>query len=199
LTVRQVSGVAAVGRERGSRDNRERIFAWKIAIDGDRKELLIESIRTGTRGEKQNAFTIGCPTNHLIVAGMIGEAFGDATGSGNYVDVRIAVILASERNPVAVGGEGGVVLGANAGGEPARISAIAADDPKIPTVAKDDLGLAECRLAEKQRWIGLAKGKGGKKAEKTGEELPHTRLLTSEPGILVGGGKEVKQSCFAGA
>src|SRR4029077_4756208 len=103
LPMRNVCSVGAIGGERSGVNDGERILPGEDAVNVDGEELGIESVRTGTGGEEENALAVGCPSHDLVGAGMVGEPLGHASCGRDDEDVRIAVVFAGERDPTPIG------------------------------------------------------------------------------------------------
>ncbi len=107
------------------------------------------------RGSEENIFSVGGPADHAIRTWVIGKAARFAAGGGNYIDVCISIVIASERDPFSVGRKFRLGLHSGRGSDANRIAAIAADGPEFTRVGESDLRAAHRGLLQQKRPFGL--------------------------------------------
>ena len=103
---------------------------------------------------------------------MIRDALRNSAGHRHGEDVGVAVVLARERERIAVGRERDERLDALPAGEPVGDAAVAADGPEVARVGEDDLRLVHRRLLQKMD----ARREGARRHSQRDQEL-HRLLL----------------------
>ncbi len=107
-------------------------------------------------GVEEDLLAIGSPAGDVFFGRVIGEAPRHASGSGDDIDIAVAIIFPGEGDHRTVGGEVGEGLDSDSGSQAACIATVAAHNPEIVRVIEDNLCLAHRRKTEQERGIGLA-------------------------------------------
>ena len=128
------------------------------------------------------------PVDDLVVARMEGQPAGLAADGGHDVDVAVAVVLAGEGEPLAVGRELGVLLDAVAGCQPTRDAAVVVHEPEVALVGEYDLVGGDVGQTEQ---MGRSTAERGGRGRRTGKDSGgeqchehhrhHTRTGHNEP------------------
>ncbi len=114
--------------------------------------------RRAGRGE-EHALRVGRPVQDDVVGRVGRERPGVAAAGGDDEDVEVAVAVAREGDPLAVGREPRVVVAALVDREPLDVRAVLAGDPDVAQVAERDLARVVVRVADEP---GLAaEGRAG--------------------------------------
>ncbi len=120
----EVRDLGAVWRKAGQACARYLQRLRRTALRRNEEELGVAARGCAEAvGTEQNIFAVGSP------AGMKRQALGLAAFRGDDVDVRVAVILAGERDPFAVRRKLGIKFVAYVGSQPPCRSAFARSDP----------------------------------------------------------------------
>ena len=147
---RVVGDLRAVGRKRSEAALIDGQRLGQTAVDAHAEGTLGPAVRGIATREKQNALAVREPGDDFIVnAHAIAERRrgsliesqlpGLAALSGHHVDVEIAVVLAGEGDPFAVGRKFREQLAPGIGGDAARVAARARGQPKIAAVHENNL------------------------------------------------------------
>ena len=152
LEFRGVRDLRAIGRERTARPHGQGQFGGKTTLHRHGEQLRCIGGTGAGRGE-QHILAVRTPPGGHIRGGMPGETLGLAPGGGDDVNVGVAIVVGGESDPLSVGREVGIALGADAGGEPLGIAAVVADRPDIAGVAEGDLFRAGRGMPDQQRLV----------------------------------------------
>ena len=138
-------------------------------------------------GAEQHTGSIRRPAHHLVVVaapgrhgargGIEGELAGDAAVAGHDVDLLIAIVLAREGDPLAIGAELREQLQARMGRQPHGRTARGGRGPQVAPVGEHHLVPVDVREAQQLR-LGLrraaqgeGKGQPGKKEGSSGHRF----------------------------
>src|SRR5208337_5169884 len=109
----RVDDLRGIGREIAGAGFGHGQGRWQAAIQRDGVEAAIAEIEMVAEGAKDDGLAVGGPAIDLIVVapargeraagGIKSKLLGNAAGDGDDVDLLIAVVLAGEGDPLAVG------------------------------------------------------------------------------------------------
>jgi hypothetical protein len=91
---------------------------------------------------------------------MKGQAARDPARGRDDVNVRVAVVLARESDPSAVGRKDGAGFDADAVRKSRRVTALTADDPQIAGIDKDYMAPAQGRPLQQRGAAALRRRRG---------------------------------------
>jgi len=161
------------------------------AVDRDGVEAIVAEIEMFAQGAKHDGLAVGSPTVDLIVVaparsegaarGIKGELLGNAAGYGDDVDLLVAIVLAGEGDPFAVGRELGENFDPGMRGEAGSEAARGGGQPEIACVSENDFVAVDIGKAEK-----LCLGVGICREAKGGTQAQQGKELARRHGILSG-------------
>ena len=153
-----VGQLPAVGRPAREAAGGQRDHRRQAAVDGNRPELLLAHREARPRALEAHRFAVGLPVDHPVVQGMPGQPPRLAARGGDHVDVVVAVIVAREGDPLAVGGELGLALVAHEPGETSRLAAAGGDRPQVASLHEDDRVAVDVGIAQQTHVLRVEVG-----------------------------------------
>ncbi len=120
----------------------------KPTPDRHRPQLIVAGHAAGALRGKEQSAAVGTPVDETIIARVIGDSVRSSTHRGNHIDIGVAVVVGTERDPGAVGRELRKLFLTCRGAETVGGAAVLAHQPDVTGIDKRDVGVGHIRVAQ---------------------------------------------------
>jgi hypothetical protein len=186
----RVDDLGTVGGEVAGAGLGHRESLREAAFDGDGVEAVVTEIEMFAERAKDDGLAVGSPTVDLIVIaparsegaarGIESKLLGDTASYGDDVDLLVAIVLAGEGDPFAVGRELGEYFDAGMRCEASSKAAGGGGQPEIAGVSENDFVAVDVGKAKKLCLaVGICCEAEGETQAQNGKELARRHGILS--------------------